>query len=348
MNRSLIVLATLTALACGAGYWLLHSELDSEDAIQAALPSLGENAASVDRITLTNATGVLLNARRDGDRWHTEVYANDGSQLGVFPVEREKLATLVNALAQAELNEPKTTKNSNYHHLGLQDISAKDSLATLVTLGGNGKSWQMLVGNQSSVGNKSYLRKPKQTQAWLSDRAINLPLTNSEWLQQPILPFDETDLSSISRVDSETWQIVRAGSGDSFVLAGRGQNQALKYAGVLDAVALNLAGLHFEQLLPLSALQWETLTPMLTLDVNTAYGHAFQVELALAQTQDNAYLRIANATPTDYWANWIYQIPKFNAEQLNKTLDDFLLEKAQEEAEQPIRSYPIDEGESPK
>ena len=85
---------------------------------------------------------------------------------------------------------------------------------------------------------------------------------------------------------------------------------------------------------------------MLTLDVNTAYGHAFQVEVA--QTQEYAYLRIANATPTDYWADWIYQIPKFNAEQLNKSLDDFLLEQAQEEAQEPIRSYPIDEGESPK
>ncbi|MAD17437.1 MAG: hypothetical protein CL579_15435 [Alteromonadaceae bacterium] len=346
MNRSLIVLGVLTVLACGAGYWLLHHNLSSQDAADAALPSLIENAASVDRITLTNATGVLLNARREGDRWQTEVYADNGVQVGMFPVDREKLATLVNALSQAELIEPKTSKASNYHHLGLQDISADDSLATLVALGGNGKSWQVLVGNQSSVGNKSYMRIPKQSQAWLSDRAISLPMTNSEWLQQPILPFDETDLSSISRVDGDTWQIVRAGSDDSFVLTGRGQNQALKYAGVLDAVALNLAGLHFEQLLPQTTLQWETLTPMLTLDVNTAYGHAFQVEVA--QTQENAFLRIANATPTDYWADWIYQIPKFNAEQLNKSLDDFLLEQAQEEAQEPIRSYPIDEGESPK
>ncbi|MGY0581538.1 MAG: DUF4340 domain-containing protein [Paraglaciecola chathamensis] len=346
MNRSLVVLIVLTILACGAGYWLLQSNLNSQDSAQIALPSLSDSAASVDRVTLTNATGILLNARRDGDRWQTEVYTDDGTQIGMFPVEREKLANLVNALAQAELTEPKTNKKSNYHHLGLQDISANDSLATLVTLGGNGKSWQILVGNHSSIGNKSYLRQPKQTQAWLSDRTIDLPMTNSEWLQQPILPFDETDLSSISRIDGDAWQIVRMEPNEAFILTGRGQNQELKYAGVLDAIALNIAGLHFEQLLPLSSLEWETLEPMIVLDVSTAYGHAFRIELA--QQQDSAYLRISNATPADYWANWIYKIPKFNAEQLNKNLADFLLEKAQEEAEQPIRSYPIDEGESPK
>lgn len=345
MNRSFVVLAVLAVLACGAGYWLLQQDDSPQDISQAALPTLDQKATEVDRITLRNAGGILLNARRDNDRWQTEVYLDDGTQVGQFPVDREKLATLVQALAQARLVESKTQKDSNYHHLGLQDISVSDSLATLITLGNKEQSWQVLVGNHASVGNNSYLRIPKQAQAWLSDRPINLPMTNSEWLQQPILPFDETDFSSIARVDGDPWQIYRASVNESFMLINKPPAQELKYAGVLDAVALNLAGIHFEQLLPLTSVDWESVIPMVMLDVTTAYGHTFRVEIA--KQQDSAFLRITNASPTDYWADWIYQIPKFNGEQLNKNINDFLLGEAQKEAKQAIRSYPIDEGESP-
>lgn len=346
MSRSLLILVIAAILACGAGYWLLQEGGPSQEESQFALPLLAEHATDVDRITLSNANGVLLNAQRENDRWQTDVYTDSGELVGRFPVDHEKLASLLQALAQAELVEPKTRKDSNYHHLGLQDISANDSLATLVTLASKGQSWQVLLGNNSTIGNDRYLRVPSQAQAWLSDREINLPLTNSEWLQQPILPFDESDFSSITRVDGASWQIFRARAGESFVLKDQLQTQALKYGGVLDAIALNLAGIHFEQLLPMTSLDWESLTPMVTLDVNTAYGHAFRVEIA--QQQDSAYLRIANATPTDYWADWIYQIPKFNGEQLNKNIEDFLAIEAQKEAKKPIPSYPIDEGESPQ
>lgn len=346
MNKSLSILAFLAVLAVAASYWLQFAQVAPHADKAPLLPALDTQANGISQIELSNASGVLFQAKRSNDKWLATVLDDQGQVIGLYPVAKDKLAALVSALAEARLIEAKTAKTINYHHLGVQDLTATDSLATLVKLRSDKLSWQVLVGDHATVGNGSYVRLPQSKQAWLVDKSLALPLTSNAWLKQPVLPFDASDFSKIARVDTSPWLIQRADADAQFTLANMPQDRQLKYSGVLEAMAINLASLNFDALITLDTLQWNKLTDGVELEVTTFYGHTFTA--AIAKDNDKVYVRFSSALTTDYWQEWIYVISTFAAQQLDKNQNDFLMQ-APEEKPVSITSgtRDVDEGESP-
>ncbi|MFT6898392.1 MAG: hypothetical protein ACJA13_002813 [Paraglaciecola sp.] len=346
MNKSLSILVFLAVLAVAAGYWVQSREVVPQADKAPLLPGLDTQANGITQIELSNASGVLFQAKRSNEQWLANVQDAQGQVIGRYPVAKDKLGALVSALAEARQIEAKTAKKSNYHHLGVQDLTATDSLATLVSLRSDKLSWQVLVGNHATVGNGSYVRLPQSKQAWLVDKSLALPLTNNVWLKQPILPFEDADFSKIARVDQSPWLIQRADANAQFTLASMAQDRQLKYGGVLEAMAINLASLNFDALITPDTLQWNKLTDVVELNVTTFYGHSFTVELA--KGNDKVYLRISSALTKDYWLQWIYVISTFAAEQLDKTQNDFLMPAPDDKpASITPAARAVDEGESP-
>ncbi|MFQ3198553.1 MAG: hypothetical protein ACI8R9_001815 [Paraglaciecola sp.] len=346
MNKSLSILVFLAVLAVAASYWVQLTEVVPQADKAPLLPALNTQANDITQIELSNASGVLFEAKRINDQWLATVQDDRGQVIGHYPVAKDKLGALVLALAEARQIEAKTAKKTNYHRLGVQDLTATDSLATLVSLRSDKLSWQVLVGNHAAVGNGSYVRLPQNKQAWLVDKNLELPLTNNAWLKQPVLPFEDVAFSKIARVDQTPWLIQRANDKAQFTLASMAPDSQLKYGGVLEAMAINLASLNFDELITPQTLQWNNFTDTVELDVTTFYGHSFTAQLA--KDNDKVYMRFSSALTKDYWLQWIYVISIFSAEQLDKTQNDFLMQAQDDKPDSIIPSTrAVDEGESP-
>jgi hypothetical protein len=346
VNKSLSILVFLAVLAVAAGYWVQLTNVVPQADKAPLLPALNTQANEITQIELSNASGVLFDAKRINDQWLATVQDDRGQAIGHYPVAKDKLGALVSALAEARQIEAKTAKKTNYYRLGVQDLTATDSLATLVNLRNDKLSWQVLVGNHATVGNGTYVRLPQSKQAWLVDKNLELPLTNNAWLKQPVLPFEDVAFAKIARVDQNPWLMQRANGEAQFTLASMAQDSQLKYGGVLEAMAINLASLNFDGLITPQTLQWNKLTDIVELDVTTFDGQSFTV--ALAQDNDKVYMRFSSASTKDYWQQWIYVISNFAAEQLDKTQNDFLMPAPDDKPDSIMPgTRAVDEGESP-
>jgi hypothetical protein len=297
-------------------------------------------ANQVDSVEITNAQGVLFSAQKLGDRW----LATFDPEQPVYPVSQAKLSEFVDTMMRVKLVEAKTSKSENYSRLGLQSIEIDDSMASLVTLKTREYSWQVVVGNKVNVGEGHYILKPADPQSWRTDKSIYLPIDKFSWLKQPILPYEEQDISSVSRVDSSDWQIVRAASGD-FELINMPNDRELEYASILNSIVTSITSLDFEQLVAIDEKFAQPLKILTQLEVNTAEGKTIQV--VVSQLEDKHFVNFNSTGQLEYWQKWYYQISNFSAQQLIKTLDDFLVEESSSISVSNKSNKVIEEGDSP-
>ena len=340
MNKQVSVLAAIAILALGFGVWL--SQSPSKDKFEAGLlfDGLQEFANQVDKIEITNAQGVLFSAQKLGDRW----LATFDPEQPVYPISRGKLTDFVETMMRAKLVEAKTSKSKNYARLGLESIDTEDSMASLVTFKASENSWQVLVGNKVTAGEGHYILKPDESISWRTDRTINLPLDKYSWLKQPIIPYQAQDIISISRVDNSDWQIARSDSGD-FYLLNMPKDKELEYTSILNSIVSSLTSLDFEQLQAADEGFSESLKVLTQLEVNTTEQKTFQV--VVSELNDKHYVNFSSNSHTEYWQKWYYQISHFSAQQLVKTLDDFLAPETTATSSSTNSLRAVEEGDSP-
>lgn len=340
MKKQLIFLSLVVVLALTAMSSLLLQNQPVEPGKRLLFADLDGN--QLVEITLENAQGVLLQIINNDGVWMAEIEGLDKP----YPVAQEKLSEFVSNLNSVTLFEAKTSKPKNYPRLGLQDITADDSQATLITLKASNQQWQVLVGNLAASGTGHYTRKPSESSSWLLSKAINLPTERFQWLKQPILDFDVSSVQRIAMSGENPWEITKTTSGDGqFQLMDLPDGRTLKYAAVLDGLVDNLVGIRFDSLQPYVPEIWQSFDIQSVLSVDTLQGKQFTLTTALLE--DTYYLMISDssASPSHYWQNAIYTISSFSAGQLNKSIEDFLSELEEPTSNSTLPA--IDEGESP-
>jgi hypothetical protein len=340
VNKPFYVLALLATFALVAGVWLSQKDKQQLPTTQLLFDDLAAVANEIQSIEIKNAQGVLFSAQKLNGSW----LATFDPDLPVYPVAQKKLADLVRALTTLKLVEAKTSKPENFNRLGLQDIQSEDSLARIVTLRTANQSWQVLVGNAVAISDGNYVRLPQNTQSWQTDKTINLPLDEFSWLKQPVLPYTSQDLAVISRIDTENWQIEKVGENE-YVLLNMPQGKELIYGSVLNSVVSSLTSLDFEALVIGDDDFLGNLNGLTQLEVNTVSGQVFQV--VVSQSDDKYFVHFEANDPTDYWHKWYYQVSQFSAQQLVKTMDDFLKEEPNNTKDSKAEPTSVDEGESP-
>jgi hypothetical protein len=342
MNKQVSVLAAIAILASGWVVWL--SQSPSKDKFEASLlfDDLQVFATQIDSVEITDAQGVLFSAQKLGNQW----LATFDPQQPTYPISQTKLANFVGTMMRAELVEAKTSKAQNYVRLGLQPVDIDDSMASLVILKASGNIWQVLVGNKVTTGEGHYILKPDDSRSWRTDKTINLPIDKFSWLKRPILPYAAMDISSISRVDNIGWHIARAANGE-FQLTNMPTDKELEYDSILNSIVSSLTSLDFEQLLTIDENVVKFLEVKSRLEVITAEGTVFQV--IVSEVDNKYFVNFISDGQSEYWQKWLYQVSYFSAQQLIKTLDDFLLEKSTTPATSDINIRPqsIEEGDSP-
>jgi hypothetical protein len=340
MGKQLLPLTFLLMLVATAGYFLIKESRPTNVEKGLLFDNLAQQANQIKQIRISNHQGLLLDASLQQDKW----IANGVQQVGSYPLEPIKLTQLVQSLMQASLYQAKTSKPENYVRLGLQDLDTEDSLAVLVELVANEKTWAVLVGGKAP-GGENYVRLPQQAQTWLLDQEIALPLDANNWLKQPILDVATQDITKLSRIDSSSWSI---GKNDAevggYALSPMPKARSLKYDSILEGTVAAFATLNFDQIKPRDDAFWHSLKLSAKFELTTLVGDKIKAELA--EKDNEFFIRFSSQTLTAYWQNWTYKLSGFSAGQLNKQLNDFLLEP-ESEIEQ-LEPQKVDEGDSPQ
>jgi hypothetical protein len=341
MNKQHLVLGFIALIAAAVGVWLQYEEAQAPLADNLLFTDLADNAAGIKQITISNNGGEVLRAQLQDGQWLAIMSDPSGS----YPADETKLSGLVSALIQAKLSEAKTSKPENYQFLGVQSLQEQDSLATSVSVSGKDKNWQVLVGNQASNGLGNYVRLPEQAQSWLINQNIRLPLDKFDWLKQPILPFESAQISRISRVDMQTWEIEKVADGNGFALRDIPVERSLKYDSVLSGYVSSITELKFENISMPNETFWRTLESIAKFELRLETGESFSFELG--KLKDKTYARFSAEDSQALWSDWYYQISSFSEQQLNKSLEDFLAKLPETADQNETNINTTDEGGSP-
>lgn len=329
MNKHLLSLTLIILLGVVAGYLLQQNSADQGLPERGALlPELASQGNAIRSLRVQNAQQSDIQARFEDGKW---VLAN------AFPADAEKLAELVQALVDAQKLQQKTANPKQLHRLGLQDITASDSAASLLTIDTGSQRYQLLVGNVPASGHGRYVRMATDNQSWLIDSDLEIPVSDLDWMRQPILDITKEDVLAVTRTDEPGWLMGRNEAGGEFELQSMPEGRELKYAGILSGMVSNLVNLHFEQVQRWDEALWQTYTPVLDLRLDTVEQGA--IVMQLAQSQGRHYVRLYPQQATEespYWQQWIFQISDFSATQLNKVMEDFLAEPPAPQEKLPV------------
>ncbi len=222
--KGLLALAVATIVSLGlAAYAVANRDLPVAQTRldRPFLPELAARVGDVARITV-RVGGTTMTARRAENGWVLE-------EKQGYPVELDKVRELVLGLAQMRLVEAKTSDPERLARLELESPDtegAKSREITLADADGNvlakvviGKRKFSLYGPGKSG---SYVRLAEETQAWLADRALDVPEEPLDWFDRTILSLPRKDVAEVVlRPDSpDEVRIERTGSdNDAFALA---------------------------------------------------------------------------------------------------------------------------------
>jgi Domain of unknown function (DUF4340) len=213
------------------------------------LPELAAQADKVAKVELSQGGKKLTLAREKSD-W---VLA-DRSQ---YPAKSESVRALLIKLAQARTIEPKTQKKDRLALLELEDPAAKDAKSHLVRLLDEKGAvvGEAVVGKRRSDAfgaskSGTYMRRPDEVQAWLTDADVDVPLAVKDWVKPQVLDLSSAKLSSVTIEipGEEPLKIAREGDkGDKYALAGGvPEGKKLKKNANLDSIVRAVGSIDME------------------------------------------------------------------------------------------------------
>jgi len=106
-----------------------------------------------------------------------------------YPIQEAKLRSVLTALTELRLLEPRTSDPAEYGRLGVDQASG--DLMQLVDAGGK-PIVAVIAGHrrvraQAKVPDEIYVRRPEEAQSWLAEGGLQVDADASQWLDRDIL-----------------------------------------------------------------------------------------------------------------------------------------------------------------
>ncbi len=256
-KQSLLILAGLAVVLVLLGSWSVRQQQPADTLAEVRkplLPDLQETLGDVVGVTIRAAGDtVILEARQQDGGW---VAANKGG----YPLKTARLRELLEALAEAEFQEAKTSNPQQYHHLGLQDIKEEDSKALHITIERKGQpALDVLIGNKAAGWNTSYARLLSDPQSWVLDREITVDRETVDWIEQDVIDIDLDRVQSVEHTapDGETLRISKEHPDQPvFDVDAIPEGKVLTYEAVPEVIADVIDNLRLEDVAPADGFPW--------------------------------------------------------------------------------------------
>ncbi|HEX5327629.1 MAG TPA: DUF4340 domain-containing protein [Acetobacteraceae bacterium] len=160
-------------------------------------PDLAAHLQDAAEVQVANQ-GKTLTIRKTGDTWG--LAERDG-----YPVEAEKLRSMLTALTELRLVEPRTTDPADYARLGVNDPNAANSTADLLrVLNASGKPIaELIVGHRrvltsGNVPDEVFVRRPNEAQSWLATGSLSVDADPQLWLVRNIMNIDHARVAHVA------------------------------------------------------------------------------------------------------------------------------------------------------
>lgn len=242
-TRALAALIILGVIAVAGGWYFgpgsVSGEHSSVYAGKLMFPDLAAKLQNTARIEVVH-DGKTLTIARQGDHWG--LVERDG-----YPVQEAKLRSMLTALTELRLVEPRTADPSQYAALGVENADANGASSHLLRiLDKAGKETvALIVGNRRTgtaghAPDQVYVRRPGDRQSWLAEGSLQVDGDPQVWLDRDIMNIDHSRISKVTVTDpSGTLEFDRAG--DKFTLVAPAEHPKLDSYKVEDvARALEL------------------------------------------------------------------------------------------------------------
>ena len=239
--RAFAALAVITVMALAlaiATYASQNRWSQAKVAGAALFPGLAAQASRITRIELKQDDKALALARGD-QGWSL-------ADRGGYPAKPGAVRALLVKLAEAELVEGKTRNKDRFALLELEDPAGKDTKSRSLrliddqgnviagTLVGK-KRWDAFGGSKSGT----YVRKPGDSQTWLSNADLDLSLNVRDWVQAGVLDVPSPKIAKLTlELPGEEPLVIAREAADpaKYALVGLPEGKKLKEGAGVDAI----------------------------------------------------------------------------------------------------------------
>jgi hypothetical protein len=334
--RAFAALAVITVVALAlaiASYTAQNRWSQAKVSGAALLPGLAHEASRIARVELQQGDKALVLAKGE-EGWTL-------ADRGGYPAKPGAVRALLVKLAQAELVEGKTRSKDRFALLELEDPGGKDSKSRSLRLlddkGGliaetivGKKRWDAFGGSKSGT----YVRKPADTQTWLSNADLEVSLNVRDWVQPAVFDLAPAKIAklTVEIPGEEPLVIVReAADPAKHTLVGLPEGKKLKESAGIDAIVRAVGNIELD-------------------DVRKAPAAAAAGEVSLARIEADGGLTVAiklRKEGEDTWVSleasgaeaeakksaedigkrtqgWEYKVPSYKAQSILKRRADLI------------------------
>jgi hypothetical protein len=265
----------------------------------------------------------------------------------------ETVRRVLAGLATAEVIEGKTANPDLYARLGVEGMDGAEASGVRVDLFAGEDQWSIIVGNEAPSRGGYYLRDPASAGSVLANFDERVPAEPSGWVDTRIIDLMAGEVAEVRVVrpwDQGTLTARKVSADETdFTLLELPEGRALKSAWSVNSLGSALSTLDMESVRPESeAYAWDN-----AFEVRTILFSGLTVDLSMLRLESGDFVRLRASAPFTAAAEtaegesgeaanqalrerveeinqrvegWVYKIPSFKADALDKRLEDLLRE----------------------
>ncbi len=297
MNQhSLIKLLAATAAVVGLAFWVnvgRNPEPSGESNGGPLIPGMKAAVNDVQTLRIVGAGDqTLATLNRTEKRWTVAERAG-------YPADIEKVREYLLRLADSKLLEAKTSTESLYAKLGVEDVKSAEAKGSRIEIDGLKVPVKLVVGNYNAqAGGGTFVRRNDEPQTWLAKGTLIPEKQAVNWLDKALsdVPSSRIKQVEITQAGSNLRAHKQTPADANFQIDGVPKGRQLKSAFEGNALAGVLSGLRFD-------------------DVRASEGFPIDAENALVQTRFTGFdgLVIEASSRSDGEKMWVQFVARFDA-----------------------------------
>lgn len=240
-TKKLIILAVAAVAAVGLGIWIASDRSSrTNNTTNVLYPQLKKSLNDVTAVrvfTSGNQRSVQI-ARKD-DTWVV-------TERHEYPADAAKVRKLLLHLADAEIQEEKTSNPENYAALGVEDLTTADASGVRIELAGTTPVVDLIVGKQGPGLESQYVRRASEEKSWLIDSDLDTSSSPTDWLAKTVLDVAADRIQSV-RIETsgaKPYTAAKTSKADAdFAVEGLPKGKKLSSSSAANSLATALASL---------------------------------------------------------------------------------------------------------
>ncbi len=337
-RRNLSILAGVTTVAvllALAALWQQASIGRPAYVAQQFFPGLAHHVRDAARIHIASKSGGAFDIVFMPEKGWVVPSRSD------FPASFDLVRRTLVGLAALQSIEPKTARADWLHYIGLEGPPNGDGIEITVRDDKNRVLASLIAGKSEDIGDASgatglFVRRPGETQTWLTRSVLDPRATFSDWLEKTVMDVDRARIQEVN-VDpagSASFMVRREAPNEpDFKLSPVPSGKAVSDPAAPDGVASAITGFGFDDVRPAREFDFSDAATNARLVTKTFDGLELTVNVkrrgadywAIISADAFKSDAVAEASAINAHASgWAYKLPAYKGQLFMTTLDSLL------------------------